>query len=163
MISINICVNLDKHTFKNALQGIGWVHAKLLQLCLAPCNPMDYSPTGFFVHGTLGTNPGSGLPCSSSRAFSQGSNLCLLQLQMDSLLWATWEAHCPYWRSTYPASRSLLKLASGVQLIQPQVILIASLLSVMTRYFKIILYIFCPRPRTENLREHWSILAGNSI
>ena len=30
-----------------------YVHAKLLQLCPTPCNPMDDSPPGSSVHGIL--------------------------------------------------------------------------------------------------------------
>ena len=39
------------------------VYAKLLQLCLTLCDPMDCSPPGSSVHGdSLGKNTG-GLPC----------------------------------------------------------------------------------------------------
>ena len=30
-----------------------YMHAKSLQLCLALCDPMDYSLSGFSVHGIL--------------------------------------------------------------------------------------------------------------
>ena len=39
------------------------VHAKLLQLCLAFCNPMDHSPPGSSVHGILQARILEGVPC----------------------------------------------------------------------------------------------------
>ena len=39
--------------------------AKLLQLCLTLCNPMDHSPPGFSVHRILQARYWSGLPCPS--------------------------------------------------------------------------------------------------
>ena len=33
--------------------NINVLDAKLLQSCLTLCNPMDYSPAGFSVHGIL--------------------------------------------------------------------------------------------------------------
>ena len=38
----HVCVCVCMHT-----------HAKLLQLCLTLCDPMDLSPPGFSVHGIL--------------------------------------------------------------------------------------------------------------
>ena len=41
--------------FSLCLEWLLWscVRAKSLQSCLTPCNPMDYSPLGFSVHGLL--------------------------------------------------------------------------------------------------------------
>ena len=39
------------------------VHAKLLQLCLAFCNPMDHSPPGSSVHGVLQARILEWVPC----------------------------------------------------------------------------------------------------
>ena len=54
-------INLQcKYTFKfqekryqNTIIFLGWVHAKLIQLCPAVWNPMDCSPLGSSVHGIL--------------------------------------------------------------------------------------------------------------
>ena len=56
------------------------VHAKLLQLCLILCDPMDYSPPGFSVHGdSPGKNTGAGCHSLLQGNFpSQGLNWGLL-------------------------------------------------------------------------------------
>ena len=54
-------INLQcKNTFKfqekiyqNKTMFLGWVYAKLLQLCPTVCDPMDCSPLGSSVHGML--------------------------------------------------------------------------------------------------------------
>ena len=46
------------------------VHAKLLQLCLTLCNPMDYSPPGSSVHGILQTRILEWVAMLSSRGSS---------------------------------------------------------------------------------------------
>ena len=56
-------------------------HAKLLQLCLALCNPMDCKPPGSSVHGSPGKNTGMGCHSLLQGIFpTQGWNLCLLRL-----------------------------------------------------------------------------------
>jgi len=47
------------------------VHAKSLQSCPALCNPMDYSPSGSSVHGTLQARTLEWIAISSSRGSSQ--------------------------------------------------------------------------------------------
>ena len=47
------------------------VHAKLLQLCLTLCNPMDCSLLGSFVHGILQARILEFVAVSSSRGSSQ--------------------------------------------------------------------------------------------
>ena len=47
------------------------VHAKLLQLCLTLCNPMDYHPLGSFVHGILQARILEWVAVPSTREFSQ--------------------------------------------------------------------------------------------
>ena len=90
-------------SFNQSLQFISRCYtklaAKLLQLCLTLCDPMDCSLPGSSVHGVLQARI---LPCvviSFSRGIflTQGSNPCLLHLlhrQASSLLTtrATWEA-----------------------------------------------------------------------
>ena len=66
-------------------------HAKSLQLCPTLCNPMDYSPLGFSVHGNSpGKNTGVGCHALLQGIFlTLGSNPCLLCLphwQAGSLL-----------------------------------------------------------------------------
>ena len=65
--------------------------AKLLQLCLTLCDPMDYSPRGFCIHwDSPGKNTGVGCQFLLQEIFlTQGSNPCLLSLlrwQVSSLL-----------------------------------------------------------------------------
>ena len=65
------------------------VHAKLLQLCLTLCDPMDCILPGSSVHGILQARHWSGLPCPPPGDLpTQGSNshlLCLLHWQADCL------------------------------------------------------------------------------
>ena len=66
------------------------VQAKLLQLCLSLCDPMDCSPPGSSVHeDSPGKNTGVGFRVLLQRIFlTQGLNprlLCLLHWQADSL------------------------------------------------------------------------------
>ena len=44
--------------------------AKLLQLCMTLCDPMDYSPTGSSVHGILQARILEGVAIPSSRGSS---------------------------------------------------------------------------------------------
>ena len=58
----------QKQTWQNANIWVIWkkgvcVHAKSLQLCLTVCNPIDCSLPGSSVHGILGQENWSGLPC----------------------------------------------------------------------------------------------------
>ena len=65
--------------------------AKLLQLCLSLCDPMDCSPPGSSAHGILQARILEWIAMPSS-LLTQGSNPCLLHL----LHWqtsTTWEAH----------------------------------------------------------------------
>ena len=57
------------------------MHAKLLQSCPTPGNPMDCSPPGFSVHGgSPDKNPGVGCHEFLQGIFpTQGSNPCLLR------------------------------------------------------------------------------------
>ena len=48
---LDICIFLKIHMWKP--YNPTCVHAKPLQSCLTLCNPMDCSPTGSSVHGTL--------------------------------------------------------------------------------------------------------------
>ena len=48
-----------------------YMHAKSLQLCTALCNPMDCSPPGSTVHGTLQARILEWVATSSSRGYSQ--------------------------------------------------------------------------------------------
>ena len=51
------------------------VHAKLLQSCPTICNPMDYSPSGSFVHGILQARILEWVAISASRGCSRPMNL----------------------------------------------------------------------------------------
>ena len=74
--------------------------AKLLQLSLTLCDPMDCSPPGFSVRGifqaSLSMGYGSGLPCPTSGVVpTQGSNpdSCVSCISRWVLYhWCTWEA-----------------------------------------------------------------------
>ena len=44
---------MDREDVVYLQNRILYVHAKLLQLCPTPCNPMDDSPPGSSVHGIL--------------------------------------------------------------------------------------------------------------
>ena len=65
-----ICI-ATPFTQKEAFLSLEHLHfilrrcAKLLQLCLTLCNPMDHSPPGFSVHRILQARYWSGLPCPS--------------------------------------------------------------------------------------------------
>ena len=62
--------------------------AKLLQLCLTLCDPMDCNQAGSSAHGILQARILEWVAISSSRGSSQGSNLCfscLLHWQVGSL------------------------------------------------------------------------------
>ena len=66
------------------------MRAKLLQLGLTLCDPMDYSPPGFTVHGILQARILEWFVTPSSRASplpKDGTHvfLCLLQWQAESL------------------------------------------------------------------------------
>ena len=58
------------------------VYAKLLQLCLILCDPVDCSPPGSTVHGILQARilEWVAIPFSRGVFPTQGSNLCLLHL-----------------------------------------------------------------------------------
>ena len=63
MISVLSCLYLFPLLFLLSFPPLTvWpcVHA---QLCLPLCNPMDYSPSGSSIHGTLQAGILSGLPC----------------------------------------------------------------------------------------------------
>ena len=64
------------------LEILACMHARLLQLCLILCNPMDYSSQGSSVHGdSPGKNTGVASHFLLQDIFlTQGSNLCLLCL-----------------------------------------------------------------------------------
>ena len=55
------------------------MRAKLLQLCLTLCNPMDCSPPGFSVPGSLPARILEWVAMLSSRGIflTQGLNLCI--------------------------------------------------------------------------------------
>ena len=56
------------------------MHAKLLQLCLTLCDPMEYSLPGSSVHGSLQARMLEWAVAPSSRGSSwQGSNPCLFR------------------------------------------------------------------------------------
>ena len=65
------------------------------QLCLTLCNPIDYSLPGSSVHGTSQAGILEWVAISFSRGIflTQGSNLCLLHWQVDSLPLSHQEAH----------------------------------------------------------------------
>ena len=58
------------------------MRAKLLQLCLALCDPMDHSPPGSSVYGMLQARILEWVAMLSSRGIfpAPGLNLCLLHL-----------------------------------------------------------------------------------
>ena len=63
------------------------LHAKLLQLCLTLCDPMDCSPPGFPIHGILQARILEWVIMPSSRESSQpGIEPEFPALQVDSLL-----------------------------------------------------------------------------
>ena len=73
------------------------VHAQSLQLCPILCNPMDYSPPVFSVHGILQERILGWVAMPSFQGFfpTQGSHLHLLQLlycRQILFCWATREA-----------------------------------------------------------------------
>ena len=68
------------------------VHA---QLCPTLCDPMDYSPPGFSVHGIFQARIAEWVSSSRGIFLTQGSNLSLLYLlycRQILYLWATGEA-----------------------------------------------------------------------
>ena len=71
------------------------VHAKLLQLCLTFCNPLDCSPPGSSAHGILQARIWSGLPCPPPGDLSnQGLNPCLMSPALADRFFTTsiiWE------------------------------------------------------------------------
>ena len=80
------------------------IHAKLLQSCLTPCNPMDCSPPGPSVHGILQARILEWVAMPSSRGSSPprdrthisydsciaGRFFLFFFLQADSLLLSCW-------------------------------------------------------------------------
>ena len=66
-----------------------YVRARLLQVCLTLCDPMDFGMLGFSIHGTLQAKILKGTAVPSSRGFpSPGINthlLCPLHQQVGSL------------------------------------------------------------------------------
>ena len=88
--------NSNKTSTSHFYQGYQFytcVHAKSLQSCLTPCNPMDCSPPGSSVHGILQARilEWAATPSSGGSFWLQGSNLCLPRLlhwQMASSLLA---------------------------------------------------------------------------
>ena len=74
-----------------------YVHAKSLQMCLTLCNPTDYSPPGFSVHGTLQARilEWVAIPYLQGIFPTQGSNPCLqwlLDWRHIFYCWTTGEA-----------------------------------------------------------------------
>ena len=70
------------------------LHAKLIQLCLILCNPMDCSLPGSYVHGILQARilQWAATPSSKGIFPTQGSNLGLLFCRQILTTWATREA-----------------------------------------------------------------------
>ena len=70
--------------------------AKLLQLCPILCDPIDYSPPGFSVHGTLQARILGWVAMSSSRGSSQPRDRtcdsCISCISGRLYHWAIWEA-----------------------------------------------------------------------
>ena len=64
-----------------------WVHAKLLQSCPTLCSSMVCSPPSSSVHGILQARILDWIAISFSKGIfaTQGSNVCLLHWQADSL------------------------------------------------------------------------------
>ena len=84
MLASSLVVNLLTNSY------VPYVHAKLLQLCPTPHNPVDCSPPGSSVHRILQARILECVTMPSSRGSSwpQGVNLrllCLLHWQADSL------------------------------------------------------------------------------
>ena len=84
LISVTEICNF--HELKKKISPCFWVyayahvHAKLLQLCLTLCGPMDCSPPSSSVHGIFQARILEWVAMPSSRGFfpTQGSNLCFL-------------------------------------------------------------------------------------
>ena len=65
--------------------------AKSLQSCLTPCDPMDYSPPGFFAHGILQARILEWVVISSSRESPWPKDQTWVSaLQADSLTIKPW-------------------------------------------------------------------------
>ena len=69
-ITIKIHITSLSRNFANYIFIYACVHAKLLQLCLTLCNPMDYSPPGLSIHGNLQAKILECVAISSSRGSS---------------------------------------------------------------------------------------------
>ena len=65
----------------------------LVAQCLTLCNPMDYSPSGSFVHGILQARILEWIAISFSRRSSQGLNEVTHIAGTFFTIWATREAH----------------------------------------------------------------------
>ena len=77
------------------------MHAQSLELCLSLCNPMDYSPPGFSVHGIILAGILEWFAISSSRGYSPPREWTCISWSScigRRLLyhWATWETICMY-------------------------------------------------------------------
>ena len=76
------------------------MHAKLLQLCLIPCYPMDYSPAGSSVHGILQARILAWVPALLQGIFpTQGSKPMFLKSPVSLAIGRrlfTWEAPLLY-------------------------------------------------------------------
>ena len=82
-------MNVNPIIFQMATQLILYVHAKLFQLCLTICDPMECSPSGSSVHGVFQARIPEWVAMPSSRGSSQPRDetlsLSLLHWQVSSL------------------------------------------------------------------------------
>ena len=93
--SLGLGAEQDISSFTNTLYPshtkckLACMHAKLLQSCLTPCNPMDCDPPGSSVHRLLQTRVLESVAMPSLRGSSwprdQTCVSCLLHWQADSL------------------------------------------------------------------------------
>ena len=75
IFAMSSCLTISKGTkrvsFLNIMINSGKVKVLVAQLCLALCDPMDYSPLGSSVHGLLQARILEWGAISSSRELSQ--------------------------------------------------------------------------------------------
>ena len=105
--SINILALWDQHYLGEIIHSRGFiftVHAwVLIQSCLTPCGPMDCKPIRLLCPwNSPGNDTGVGCQFPLQGIFqTEGSNLCLLQWQADSLPWSHLERPYFHCRETF--------------------------------------------------------------
>ena len=110
MLSFALSVSFNEvfYFFSNQLGhfwliGLIWKVKSISQSCPTLCNPINYSPWGFSVHGIFQARILEKIPTLSRGSpllqgifLTQGLNPCLLHCRQTLYIWATREA--PLWK-----------------------------------------------------------------